>query len=184
VVPITLSPSQVSNLASTSISAPPSLNLIGYSSKFVEDNAVFAWGDGGHGVLGQGGDYANIVEATPVTIASLQGKNVCYITCGWSHSAALTRKTSPSLLAHLTGYFAGTGDLYTWGEGAGGRLGHGDEEDRHEPQVISALRGTQIIQVACGFAHTVVLTGNTLYRLHLRFTYSSSNRKRRNLRVR
>lgn len=49
--------------------------------------------------------------------------------------------------------------MYTWGEGAGGRLGHGDEENIYEPKVVSALRGTHAVQVACGFAHTVVLSG-------------------------
>ena len=70
--------------------------------------------------------------------------------------------------------------MYTWGEGAGGRLGHGDEDDRHEPQVVSALRGTQIVQVACGFAHTVVLTGKSLLHFPLfNRTYTTQKRVRR-----
>lgn len=57
-----------------------------------EDGSVFGWGDGGHGVLGQGGDYGNAVEATPVTIASLLGRDVILIACGWTHSAVITSK--------------------------------------------------------------------------------------------
>jgi alpha-tubulin suppressor-like RCC1 family protein len=54
---------------------------------------------------------------------------------------------------------ADTGDLYTWGEGAGGRLGHGDEEDHKEPHQVASLRGTRIVQIACGFAHMAALSG-------------------------
>ncbi|KNC55771.1 uncharacterized protein AMSG_11202 [Thecamonas trahens ATCC 50062] len=44
-------------------------------------------------------------------------------------------------------------DLYTWGDGASGRLGHGDEECRLVPQVVEALLGTDVRTFATAAAH-------------------------------
>lgn len=55
------------------------------------DLLVFAWGDeGSHGILGQGNHDEGSVEATPLLVAFLQGKNVVSISVGLTHSAALT----------------------------------------------------------------------------------------------
>lgn len=48
----------------------------------------------------------------PRLIETLQGKGVTEIACGGAHSAAITS----------------SGELYTWGKGRYGRLGHGDSE--------------------------------------------------------
>lgn len=48
----------------------------------------------------------------PRLIETLQGKGVVEIACGGAHSAAITA----------------LGELYTWGKGRYGRLGHGDSE--------------------------------------------------------
>ena len=45
----------------------------------------------------------------PTLIAGLAGKQVVQIACGSTHSAAVTSE----------------GELYTWGRGNYGRLGHG-----------------------------------------------------------
>ena len=50
----------------------------------------------------------------PRLIDSLQGKGVVEIACGGAHSAAITA----------------SGELYTWGKGRYGRLGHNDSEVR------------------------------------------------------
>lgn len=57
----------------------------------------------------------------PTLIEALRGKEIINIACGGSHSAAIT--------VH--------GELYTWGKGRYGRLGHGDNEDRLAPKVVS-----------------------------------------------
>lgn len=57
----------------------------------------------------------------PVLIEALRNKEVVNIACGGSHSAAIT--------VH--------GELFTWGKGRYGRLGHGDTEDRHVPKLVS-----------------------------------------------
>lgn len=49
---------------------------------------------------------------SPKLITALQGKEVVNISCGSAHSCSITRD----------------GQLYTWGKGTYGRLGHGDRE--------------------------------------------------------
>ena len=44
-----------------------------------------------------------------------------------------------------------TGEVYTWGYGKNGRLGHGDEEDHMLPKRVEALRGEKINAVFAGF---------------------------------
>ena len=51
------------------------------------------------------------------------------------------------------------GALFTWGVGFQGRLGHGDKEPCLYPcQVLGALDGKRVVDVACGSFHTVALT--------------------------
>lgn len=56
-------------------------------------------------------------------IEGLQSHEVADIACGGAHSAAITS----------------TGQLFTWGKGRYGRLGHGDSEDQLEPKLVSKL---------------------------------------------
>ena len=58
-------------------------------------------------------------------IESLRGKDVVDIACGGAHSAVITA----------------TGELYTWGKGRYGRLGHGDSDDQMKPKLVEALIG-------------------------------------------
>ena len=36
------------------------------------------------------------------------------------------------------------GRLFTWGEGFGGKLGHGDQGNRSQPALVQALAGHQV----------------------------------------
>ena len=56
------------------------------------------------------------------------------IACGGSYSAAITS----------------SGELYTWGRGSYGRLGHGNSEDQNTPLIVSSLKSERVIDVACG----------------------------------
>lgn len=104
---------------------------------------VYCWGEGDDGKLGHGSrsscDRPRVVEA-------LRGKSIVDISCGGSHSACITSN----------------GELYTWGKGRYGRLGHGDSEDQLFPKLVEALRGQRVLDVACGSgdAQTLCLTDN------------------------
>ena len=68
----------------------------------------------------------NLVNLTrncdkPRLIEALKSKRVRDISCGSSHSAAITSN----------------GDLYTWGLGDYGRLGHGDNTTQLKPKQVS-----------------------------------------------
>lgn len=67
-------------------------------------------------------------------------KKTINLSVGYRHSAAVTED----------------GELYTWGEGEHGRLGHGDSNGRHIPTLVKDL--TDVGNVACGSSHTVVVS--------------------------
>ena len=60
-------------------------------------------------------------------------------------------------------YLSESGELYTFGESEGGKLGLGDDpDDTDAPQKV--LLSEKVKSVACGGAHTVALTGTlTMY---------------------
>ena len=57
---------------------------------------------------------------TPKLIESFENQIVVEISCGSAHSAAVTDE----------------GELYTWGLGEYGRLGHGDTERQLKPRLV------------------------------------------------
>lgn len=60
----------------------------------------------------------------PRVIESLRGVEVVDIAAGGAHSACITA----------------SGELFTWGKGRYGRLGHGDSEDQLKPKLVSDPR--------------------------------------------
>ncbi|KPA76098.1 hypothetical protein ABB37_07874 [Leptomonas pyrrhocoris] len=51
------------------------------------------------------------------------------------------------------------GELFTWGVGYQGRLGHGSKTPAYVPTLVQgALEGQHVVDVACGSFHTVALT--------------------------
>eukprot|EP00118_Oscarella_pearsei_P022140 m.252836 g.252836 ORF g.252836 m.252836 type:complete len:3992 (+) comp40356_c1_seq2:177-12152(+) len=109
------------------------------------DGEVYSWGEGEDGKLGHG-DKKTLAQ--PRVIETLRGKEVSDVACGGSHSACILQN----------------GDLYTWGKGRYGRLGHGDSEDQLKPKKVHALTGKKVVNVACGSgdAQTVALTEDEL----------------------
>ncbi len=56
----------------------------------------------------------------------------------------------PSKIHEKKTTIALSGELFTWGKGRYGRLGHGDSEDQLRPKFVEALLGYRVIDVACG----------------------------------
>ncbi len=109
------------------------------------DGRVFSWGEGDEGKLGH---CSRLSSDKPRLIEALKSKRVRDIACGSSHSAAITS----------------SGELYTWGCGEYGRLGHGDNITQLRPKQVRALAGQRVVQVACGSrdAQTLALTDEGL----------------------
>ncbi|KAA8589723.1 hypothetical protein FQN60_013088 [Etheostoma spectabile] len=108
---------------------------------------VFSWGCGDGGRLGHG-DTTYLEEPTMIAAfnGKQTGKHVVHIACGSTYSAAITAE----------------GELYTWGRGNYGRLGHGSSEDQTTPMLVTALKGLKVVDVACGSgdAQTLSVTEN------------------------
>ncbi|XP_057422819.1 PH, RCC1 and FYVE domains-containing protein 1 [Lotus japonicus] len=102
---------------------------------------LFTWGDGTHkaGLLGHGTDVSHWI---PKRIAGpLEGLQVALVTCGPWHTALITS----------------TGQLFTFGDGTFGVLGHGDRENVSYPREVESLSGLRTIAVACGVWHTAAV---------------------------
>ena len=51
-------------------------------------------------------------------------------------------------------------DVFSWGWGKDGQLGHGDRRSEKRPTNLEFLKGHDIVQVACGGWHSASLTVN------------------------
>ena len=99
---------------------------------------MYTFGGGEHGQLGHG-DKVNKVK--PTLVQALDGIFLQQITCGWSHSVALTSN----------------GEIYTWGNGDHGKLGHGSGKKVSTPQLVEKLVGQKVVRVASYNEHTACL---------------------------
>eukprot|EP00668_Euglena_longa_P014422 GGOE01018412.1.p1 GENE.GGOE01018412.1~~GGOE01018412.1.p1 ORF type:complete len:985 (+),score=336.01 GGOE01018412.1:29-2956(+) len=101
---------------------------------------VFACGYGKNGQLGLG-DTNN--QLTPTAIPALRGKPIAGAACGANHSVVWTTE----------------GEVFTFGHGGNGRLGHGDTNHRLAPTPLPPFQqGQKVVGAACGPNHTFVWT--------------------------
>lgn len=54
---------------------------------------------------------------------------------------------------------ADRGELYSWGGGMYGKLGHGNESGHSRPCLVESLKNVFLTQIACGSRHTIALSG-------------------------
>lgn len=102
---------------------------------------IYTWGDGTHnaGLLGHGTEVSHWI---PKKISGpLEGLQIAMVTCGPWHTALVTS----------------TGQLFTFGDGTFGVLGHGDRESVPYPREVESLSGLRTIAVACGVWHTAAV---------------------------
>ncbi|CAN1130232.1 PH, RCC1 and FYVE domains-containing protein 1 [Linum perenne] len=102
---------------------------------------LYTWGDGTHnaGILGHGTDVSHWI---PKRISGpLEGLQIASVTCGPWHTALITS----------------TGQLFTFGDGTFGVLGHGDRENVAYPREVDSLSGLRTVAVACGVWHTAAV---------------------------
>ncbi|XP_062601424.1 uncharacterized protein LOC134263131 isoform X2 [Saccostrea cucullata] len=109
-------------------------------SIFASDNGiVLTCGDGTDGCLGHG-DTLSCYR--PRLIETLLSLDVISISCGSKHVAAVGSE----------------GEVLTWGCGADGRLGLGNEDNQCQPQELTIEEPVVIRDVFCGVDGTMFLT--------------------------
>uniref|UniRef100_A0A804Q510 Regulator of chromosome condensation (RCC1) family protein n=1 Tax=Zea mays TaxID=4577 RepID=A0A804Q510_MAIZE len=99
---------------------------------------VFTMGSSSNGQLGN--PKSDGKHPTPVQ-DRLAGELVEEISCGSCHVAVLTSRS----------------EVYTWGMGANGRLGHGGVEDKKKPTLVEALKDRHVKSIACGSNFTTCI---------------------------
>lgn len=118
---------------------PRQVSCGGFHTAVVTENGrLYTFGGGEHGQLGHS-DRVN--KHKPTLVQALEGIFVSQITCGWSHSVALTAK----------------GHVYTWGNSDHGKLGHGCSQKVSVPQLVDKLNDYRVVRVASYNEHTAAL---------------------------
>ncbi|KAK7243074.1 hypothetical protein RIF29_37858 [Crotalaria pallida] len=99
---------------------------------------VFTMGSTAYGQLGNPLSDGKL----PILVRDrLVGECVEEISCGAHHVAVLTSRS----------------ELYTWGRGASGRLGHGDTDDQKSPLLVEALKERHVKNISCGSNFTTCI---------------------------
>ena len=80
-------------------------------------------------------------QTLPKLIEAMRGKRVVQVSAGDDHSLVLTE----------------SGEVYSFGDGSFGKLGHGDQEDQTLPKLIEAMRGNRVMQVSAGLLQSSVM---------------------------
>ncbi|XP_071733808.1 PH, RCC1 and FYVE domains-containing protein 1-like isoform X2 [Rutidosis leptorrhynchoides] len=108
---------------------------------------LYTWGEGHFGILGHGNEVSHWVPKR--VNGPLEGIHVSAISCGPWHTAVVTS----------------AGQLFTFGDGTFGVLGHGDRKSISRPKEVESLKGLRTVRAACGVWHTAavveVMVGNS-----------------------
>eukprot|EP00960_Hanusia_phi_P059775 764283-Hanusia_phi.AAC.5 len=102
---------------------------------------VYSWGYNDSRQTGHGTE--DLSDWEPRWIRALETVKVVQIAAGEDHSVALTDR----------------GEVFTWGRGLHGQLGHGDVSEVWYPFLVKGLQGKGIKSVGCGYENTFAITG-------------------------
>jgi alpha-tubulin suppressor-like RCC1 family protein len=110
-----------------------------HSIAVTAEGGLYTWGEGR--AIGHGGDNTTQrLVPTKVTGGGIGEAVVVQVAAGHYHSMSLTA----------------AGQLYAWGKGGSGQLGHGGKEDLAVPRVVDGIRGT--VSMTGGRRHSLVTT--------------------------
>jgi alpha-tubulin suppressor-like RCC1 family protein len=100
------------------------------------DGKLYLWGGNDNNKLGIKSN--NKFETAPKQVESMNG--IKRVSCGFGHTAAINTN----------------GELYTWGHGYFGQLGHDDFMTKNEPKKVTT-GDIKFEKVKCGSYHTLAL---------------------------
>jgi RCC1 and BTB domain-containing protein len=112
---------------------------------WTEGGELLTFGHGGCGKLGHG---AHGNERVPRLVEALAGKKVVGASAGEQHAVVWTEG----------------GEVYSFGDGHGGKLGHGAHGNERVPRLVEGLAGKKVVGASAGATYTVVWTeGGEVY---------------------
>ena len=112
-----------------------------HSLALTADGAVWSWGYGGWGRLGHGDQQDQLL---PKKVEALAGQRAIGVSAGAYHSIALIAD----------------GALWSWGDGDGGKLGHGDDQLQLLPKKVEAFAGQRVVAVLAREDHGLAITAD------------------------
>ena len=128
------------------VAAGGGLVRVAHSLLLTSTGRVLSFGTGQYGALGHGysGGKQLPDELRPRYIDALSGIRCVCVAAGELHSAAVTSD----------------GDVYTWGDGFCGQLGHGDKRPQTTPVQVThgGLEDECVCNITCGARHTIAVT--------------------------
>lgn len=128
------------------VAAGGGLVRVAHSLLLTSTGRVLSFGTGQYGQLGHGYSGGKQLPDVlrPQYIEALSGTRCVCVAAGELHSAAVSVD----------------GDLYTWGDGFCGQLGHGDKGPRVSPEQVTkgGLEDECVANVALGARHSLVVT--------------------------
>jgi alpha-tubulin suppressor-like RCC1 family protein len=112
-----------------------------HSIAVTAEGGLYTWGTGR--AIGHGGDHTTTQRLVPtkVTGGGIGEAVVVQVAAGYDHSMALMA----------------SGELYAWGEGENGQLGHGGKEKLAVPRVVEGLGGA-VVCMSGGEKYSLVTT--------------------------
>lgn len=106
------------------------------------DGDIYGFGDNSRGWLGLGADAPAEAIPSPKPLEVLRGRGVVFVTCGSFHSCAL----------------ASNGEMYSWGAGTLGQLGHNEVRDLAFPKIVRGLGARPVVFASAGNFATCAVT--------------------------
>uniref|UniRef100_A0A6B2KZA5 RCC1-like domain-containing protein n=1 Tax=Arcella intermedia TaxID=1963864 RepID=A0A6B2KZA5_9EUKA len=175
-------PSRISTL-NTEISL---ISCGGEHSVAIDDCNVYVWGSSRRGQLGIQSSSEK-ERLTPIRMDKLSGHKFIKIECGYFFTVALTtdglylwgdlmnskeeivyspvkvqidfiRISQLSCGYSHVAILTTNGEVWTFGNGSYGQLGHEDLSNQENPKLVESLCGKNIRSISCGSLHTVAVT--------------------------
>lgn len=115
-----------------------------YSLAVTSGQECLTWGEDSGGCTGHGESGVNCFHKTPKWMYWMTNATTKVVSCaaGLAHTVITTA----------------TGQVYSFGTGDCGQLGHGDGLNYSKPKLVESIALLEVSSVACGNNHTLVVT--------------------------